>query len=288
EIGALAEEMDHSGHWAELVDSLRERHPVPDELLDTYRSQMERAREFVVDRDLASIPDAPLEVIETPAFLKPLIPYAAYQPPGALSNDLTGTFYVTVPGPDVEQSVARRLLRDHCLYEIPATALHEGYPGHHLHLALTKQSPSLVRRVVASPLTVEGWALYCEDMMAEQGFYSSVEERLFQKVQLLWRAVRIVVDVGLHTMGMTIDEAVDMLVDRAGLERANAESEVRRYCGAPAYQLCYAVGRRDIKALREAYRHAAGGEMRLREFHDRIVSYGGLPLSLIRWGMGLD
>jgi uncharacterized protein (DUF885 family) len=125
-------------------------------------------------------------------------------------------------------------------------------------------------------------------MMGEEGFYRGVEERFFQRVHLLWRALRIVLDVGLHTRGMTIEEAVNILVDRVHFERANAEAEVSRYCAYPAYQLCYAVGRRELRSLRDAYRAVAGGAYSLRDFHEKVLSYGGLPVSLIRWGMGLE
>jgi uncharacterized protein (DUF885 family) len=150
-----------------------------------------------------------------------------------------------------------------------------------------RQAGSEVRRVSWSPVTVEGWALYCEELMAEQGFFASVEERLFQRLHLLWRAIRIVLDVGLHTRGMTPDQAVDLLVDRVAMDRAKARAEVSRYCAWPTYQLCYAVGRREFLHLRDAWRAAAGPAAALRDFHDAALAYGGLPVSLIRWGMGL-
>jgi uncharacterized protein (DUF885 family) len=114
-----------------------------------------------------------------------------------------------------------------------------------------------------------------------------LEEKFFQRVHLLWRALRIVLDVGLHTRGMTVDEAVRLLVDRVHFDRHNAEAEVRRYCANPAYQLCYAVGRRELQKLRHAYFAARGPGLSLRPFHDAVLRYGGLPVSLIRWGLGL-
>jgi uncharacterized protein (DUF885 family) len=151
-----------------------------------------------------------------------------------------------------------------------------------------QQQESPVRRVVGSPLTIEGWALYCEELMAEQGFLTHPEERFFQSVHMLWRAVRVVLDVRLHTMGMTVAEAVRYMVDTLGISEHSAESEVRRYCGAPAYQLCYAVGRRELLSLRDAYRARAGAGFSLLHFHDELLAFGALPVSLIRWGMGLS
>ncbi len=259
----------------------------PNELVEAYAKEMARARDFVAERRLAPIPKAPLGVIPTPAFMRPVIPYAAYDSPGAYSRDRTGWFYVTVPDARLPAAQQERILRDHCRYELAATALHEGYPGHHLQLVIAKELPSHVRKNLWTPLTVEGWALYCEDMMGEQGFYASDEELFFQRVHLLWRAMRILLDVGLHTRGMTRDQAVDQMVNELHVERGNAEAEVRRYCAWPAYQLCYAVGRRELLRLRDDFRKAKGGSFTLRGFHDAVLPYGGLPVTLIRWGLGL-
>ena len=134
---------------------------------------------------------------------------------------------------------------------------------------------------------VEGWALYCEQLAGETGFYRTPEERVFQLVNLLWRAIRIVLDVGLHTRGMSPAEAVDYMVANLPIERRSAEAEVRRYCAWPTYQLCYAVGRRELLRLRDAYRGAVGDEYDPRTFHDALLGYGGIPVSLARWGMDL-
>ena len=283
-----AARIDGTRTWGEVVDRLRADHPPASGLVDAYAQEMARARDFVAERGLAPIPDAPLDVVATPAFMRPVVPFAAYDSPGAYSSDRTGWFYVTVPDPKLPANVQERLLSDHCRYELAATALHEGYPGHHLHIVHAQQRPSDTRKNVWTPLTVEGWALYCEDMMGEEGFYRSEEERFFQRVHLLWRAVRILMDVGLHTRGMTFSQAVDYMVSHLHMDRTHAEAEVRRYCAEPAYQLCYAVGRRELLRLREDVRAARGAGFALRDFHDTVLRYGALPVSLMRWGLGLN
>src|SRR5438445_7700455 len=100
-------------------------------------------------------------------------------------------------------------------------------PHRDLHSFPTRRSSDL------TPVTVEGWALYCEDMMGEEGFYRSEEEQFFQRVHLLWRAVRVLLDVGLHTRGMTFAQAVDYLATHVNVERANAEGEARGECAGP-------------------------------------------------------
>ncbi|HKW40544.1 MAG TPA: DUF885 domain-containing protein [Gemmatimonadales bacterium] len=288
DLARRAARLDGGKTWQEVAERLRADHPSAAALVDAYAREMARARDFVAARGLAPIPDAPLDVVPTPAFMRPVIPFAAYDSPGAYSSDRTGWFYVTVPDPALPAGAQERILRDHCHYELAATALHEGYPGHHLQLVHAQQQPSDTRKNVATPLTVEGWALYCEDMMGEEGFYRSEEEQFFQRVHLLWRAGRILLDVGLHTRGMTFQQAVDHLVTQLRVDRANAEAEVRRYCAEPAQPLCYAVGRREILELRKDFRAARGAGFTLRAFHDALLRYGGLPVTLIRWGLGLN
>ncbi len=263
--------------WGELVDRLRAEDTGTD-ILDVYRDAMERAEAFVRERAFVPVPEGALNVVETPDFLRPLVPVAAYQPPGAFAVDRTGWFYVTAPASDDQ--------RLHSVYDVPFIAVHEGYPGHHLQFLNAYAQPRPVRRVVNAAVTVEGWALYCEAMMPEQGFAVSDAERLFQLVAMLWRGARVVLDTGLHTGGLTADAAVDYLVETARFDRAAATSEVRRYCRTPTYQLSYAVGRRELLALREDYLDAHP-EATLREFHSDVLAFGGLPVSLIRWGLGL-
>jgi Bacterial protein of unknown function (DUF885) len=273
--------------WPALMDRLRGDHPSATELVGAYAREMDRARAFVIEHGLAPVPTVPLEVIATPEFMRPLIPFAAYDSPGPYAAEPRGLFYVTVPDAALHEAAREQILRDHSRHEIGSTSLHEGYPGHHLQIVLAQANPSETRKNISTPLTVEGWALYCEELMGDEGFYQHEEARFFQRVHLLWRAMRIVLDVGLHTRGMSFDDAVGRLVDVVHMDRANAEAEVSRYCATPGYQLCYAVGRRELLQLREDHRAAAGAGYSLRGFHDAVLNYGGLPIALIRWGMGL-
>lgn len=287
DLARRAARLDGRKSWQDVADRLRADHPPAGALVEAYAREMVRAREFVAARGLAPIPSAPLDVVPTPAFMRPVIPFAAYDSPGPYSSDRTGWFYVTVPDPGLPGAAVERILRDHCRYELATTALHEGYPGHHLQLVHAQQQQSDTRKNVSTPLTVEGWALYCEDMMGEEGFYASEEEQFFQRVHLLWRAVRVLLDVGLHTRGMTFAQAVEYLAGHVHVDAVNAEAEVRRYCAEPAYPLSYAVGRRELLRLRDDFKAARGAAFTLRGFHDAVLAYGGLPVTLMRWGLGL-
>ena len=274
--------------WRELVDELRNDAPAADQVLDVYREELDRARGFVAERDLVAMPADPVNVVPTPSFLVSLVPFAAYEPPPIYLPAQRGRFYVTRPDPALPPDALAQQRRGHCRYAIASMVAHEAYPGHHLQLSTMQGLGSEVRRHLWTPIMVEGWALYSEQLMEEAGYYRAPEQRLFQLVNLLWRAIRIVLDVGLHTRGMTPAEAVEMLATKVPIERNAAEAEVRRYCAWPTYQLSYAVGRRDLLTLRADRRKRDGADFSLRRFHDEVLSYGGLPVSLIRWGMGLE
>ena len=286
EIVALAGQLDPRP-WREFMDELRNDTPAGSQLLAAYREEIDRANNFVLECDLVTMPQAPVEVVSTPAFLASLVPFAAYEPPPIYRSDDAGRFYVTAPDPSLPPEVYAQQQRGHCVHGIPAMVAHEAYPGHHLQLVTAHGLSSEVRRHIWSPIMVEGWALYSEQLMAEAEYYVSDQARLFQLVNLLWRAVRVVLDVGLHTRGMTPEEAVDYMVEHLPIERSSAVAEVRRYCAWPTYQLCYAVGRRELLRLKDAYRERQAGGYRARRFHDELMGYGGLPVSLASWGMGL-
>jgi uncharacterized protein (DUF885 family) len=276
----MARDIDPTLSWKEVAARLRMDIPSPENALEEYRDAMEASRHFTISRELMPVPDATLDVVPTPDFLKPLIPLAAYQGPGAFDPVQRGLFLVTLP----EEGES---WRSHCRGELPSTALHEGVPGHHLQMSIGNQLASIPRRVLSTPAAREGWALYCESLMAEMGFLDSAAERFFQAHHLLWRAIRVILDVSLHTKGMSMEEAAARLRDELGFEQHVADAEAKRYCAYPTYQLCYAVGRRDILALREDLRRARTDDFSLADFHEELLQYGALPTALARWGMGL-
>jgi hypothetical protein len=280
ELEHIAKEIEPGASWQQIAAQLRMDMPSPESALDEYREVMDASRHFTISRELMPVPDTPLDVVPTPDFLRPMIPLAAYQGPGAFDTVQRGLFLVTLP----ENGES---WRSHCRAELPSTALHEGIPGHHLQMSIGNLLPSIPRRVLSTPAAREGWALYCESLMAEMGFLDSAAERFFQAHHLLWRAVRVILDVSLHTKGMSMEEAATRLCDELGFEAHVAEAEAKRYCAYPTYQLCYAVGRRDILALREDARKVRAGDFSLSNFHEELLQYGALPTVLARWGMGL-
>ena len=280
ELERISADIEPGANWRDVIARLRKDVPDRASALGEYEESLRAARDFTESRGLMRLTPAPVEVEPTPGFLRTIIPFAAYQGPGAFEEQQHGRFFVTLPVDGETRSVESRAER-------PSTVLHEGVPGHHQQITVANRLPGVMRRVLATPAAREGWALYCEALMAEEGFLSSPGERLFHAHHLLWRALRVILDVRLHTKGMPVAEAAQLLRDELGFTPAAAAAEVARYCAYPTYQLCYAVGRRDILQLRDDARRARGRDFSLAAFHDELLGYGGLPTALARWGMGL-
>ena len=265
--------------WRDSVARLVRDHPEADQLVDTYRVEMERSREAVTLSSIASLPYGEDLTVETmPDFQRTTYPYAAYVAAAPFEANRRGRFWVTLPMADDDERTRRERLEGHPRAGIPVIAVHEGYPGHHLQLTYAADNASLARKALRSNLMVEGWGLYVEELMTEIGFLDSPETRLLRLKDLLWRAARVVVDVGLATGEMSFDEAVAYMVARPKLEPPNAIAEVRRYTLTPTQPSSYALGREAILGLREKARAKGWG---MRFFHDKLLGAGSLPPKLL-------
>lgn len=276
-----AQRIDGSRDWRRQILDARRQRPDPAKLRARYAAEGERTRGFVEEKRIAPVPEGALEFIDTPIYKRNVIPHAAYLPPGAFDDDQTGCFYVTPvdvtrPAPEQEQQ-----LEGHCEARIPLIALHEGYPGRHLQRLHANQARTRVRQLNDSSLFSEGWALYCEQMMYEEGYFADPATRLFQLKDLLWRACRVVVDVGLHTGRMTSGEAVAYLTTEAMLESTTAEREMRRHCLEPARPMSYLVGKLALLELRDEASRRLGARFSLHDFHAALLAGGAIQPSLV-------
>jgi uncharacterized protein (DUF885 family) len=288
-MDSVAATIDPYKRWREVVEELKAEHPSADGLRQRYASEMQRARGFVVEHDLATIPEGEkLDVIDTPVFARQLLPYAAYMPAGPFEAKQQGFFWVTPVDSSRTEAEQERQLRGHALRSIPVIALHEGYPGHHLQLVRANANPSKARKLTWNNIFIEGWALYCEEMMKDAGFLEDPASRLFQLKETLWRAARVVVDVGLQRGEMTVAQAVDFMVDEAALERVNAAVEVNRYTANPSQPSSYLVGKLEIMDIRRRYEEELATGLDLKAFHDALLDVGSVPPKLARLALGLD
>jgi len=262
---------------SEVADLVKNDHAATfAQSLHEYRESMDRARAFVVEHGLASPPEEDhLNVIETPSFIRHLIPFAAYYEPAKFDATPVGTYIVTPPS-------APEMMREHNRSSISNTSVHEAYPGHHLQLSAAITNPSLVRLFSGAPEFSEGWAFYCERMMKEHGFDDTPKGWYIVHTDAIWRATRIILDVSLHRGLIGFDDAVDRLVAETGFERPAALAEVKRYTSTPTYQLSYLFGRHMIEKLKADVEKRQGGDFSLRGFHDTLLYGGTMPVSYAR------
>jgi uncharacterized protein (DUF885 family) len=278
ELTALAEEIVPGLGVEALARRIQNAHPSADELLPAYERAMKAARDFVKKKELVSFPPREgLHVVTTPEFRRHEIPFAAYLSPSPKDPDQVGYYYVTPVADD-------DLLREHNWVGLENTSVHESYPGHHLQFSVANSIPAastLPRLMNESSVFYEGWALYCEQLMAEQGFLQTKEHRFVMLKDRLWRALRIIIDVKTQTAQMTYDEAADLMVRELHFPRAQACADLNWYSQSPSGPMGYALGWSIINRLRDREQTRLGDQFILRHFHDKLLSAGSISLPLV-------
>ena len=276
---AAAREIDPAADEPTVIARLKNDHPATfAAALDGYRDAMLRSRSYLIEHDIVTVPpDERLEVIETPVYLRNVIPFAAYFDPPKFDRMPSGIYIVT---PSVGN--AANAMLEHNYSSISNTSIHEAYPGHHLQLSVAGKHPSLTRLEPSAPEFVEGWGMYSEQMMREQGFDDAPNFRLNMHTDAIWRACRIILDVRMHRGEVGVEEAVSWLVEQTSFEEPNARAEINRYTYTPTYQMSYLLGKVLLLQLRTDEQHRLGADFRLRDFHDALLRAGTLPISFHR------
>jgi len=277
ELQLLCNQLPGSNDIEEQLANIRHQHPdgKGEHLMNAYRSRMQAAFNFVVEKGLVTVPDnQALKVVETPVFLRHEIPFAAYDEPSYKDPDQRGYYYVTPIRSDGH-------LLEHNWTSIDLTCVHEAFPGHHLQFVTANINPhnSLPRLLNSSATFYEGWALYCEDMMQEQGFLDKPEHHFIMLRDRLWRALRVMLDVELHTQNLSIDKAAQRMCDELGFSIDQAKADLSWYSQSPTVPMGYATGWALIKALRDE--ESKKGDFNLKAFHDRLLAVGSCALPLV-------
>jgi len=228
---------------------------------------MERAPQW-----FGRLPQAPLEVRRVPAFAEAGAPGAYYNPP-SLDGSQPGVYFINM-----------RSLAEMTRIDLPTQDFHEAVPGHHFQIALAQEltDTPLLRRLISFNAYSEGWALYAEELADEQGFHDGdAAGRIGYLRWQLWRAVRLVVDTGLHAKGWSRQQAIDYVAQSTGDLPAVIATEIDRYIVWPGQACGYELGRREIARLREQARNELGADFDLRGFHDAVLLSGEVPLSVL-------
>ncbi len=277
EMEKYAEKITPEGDVEDAVKKVESEVPENfEEAIEWYEKGLDDAKEFVQKNDLATIPEnEDIEVIETPEYMRNIIPFAAYMGPAKFDDIRKGMYMVTPPE-------NHNKLNNYSYWDVRNTTVHEGYPGHHLQISASLENDDIFRLFSHATETVEGWAHYCEEMMKDHGFDDTPEAKLIQSKDIVWRAARIIVDVKLSTGKMSFDEAVNFLVEKVRMDRQDAEKEVRRYTQNPAYQLSYLLGKQMIKDLKEKVKEKMGEDFDEKFFHNTILYAGSVPMKYLR------
>ncbi|MEV4098906.1 DUF885 domain-containing protein [Nonomuraea sp. NPDC049649] len=272
----VAVRVNGSPDWRAAMETLMDDHPdTLEQMRDEYDAETRRARAFVLERDLVTFPEGEeCLVLPSAVYTRPIVAVAHYLAPPPLSSSRTGVFFVPYTPDHFTPEQVRQRLRTNSRAQMPSIAVHEAYPGHHWHLATLAEHPSRVRKVFRTPYFTEGWGLYVEKLLHEQGYFDTPATELAHLDFRIFRAARIVVDTALHCGDMTIEEAETFMATKASLSPGTAQGEVSRYCAWPTQAPSYLTGAIEIERIRASY------EGSLKSFHDRIAGSGGLPLGL--------
>jgi uncharacterized protein (DUF885 family) len=223
-----------------------------------------------------------MQVTETPPFMQPVSPGASMNPPRLFASSTTGYYYITPPK-SLEEAAARLdMNEDFDRDRILSTAAHEAMPGHFLQTSIAKRHPDFIRKTQSAGTFAEGWAFYGEEMFVRLGLYgSNLDGRLHTARWERVRGARATVDPKLASGEWTYPQAVDFFVSETGFTREAAEASVAQIAVQPGYFIDYAVGRLQIEELLHQYLVKMGDRASLRDFHDRLLSYGTTPLSIV-------
>ena len=249
--------------------------------LQYYEAQTARVRSFVTSHGIVTVPSwiGPFHIVELPKALAAINPGGFMNPPGVFDKDPEGFYFV----PDYDPSNTSFFAAQARQAVLPVLA-HEGIPGHFLQFSIAYHNPDFIRHVQGDGVFAEGWAFYGEEMLMRNGLYDDDPVSRATVLHLMrHRATRVGVDVGLATGAYTLPQAIEYFKDNAGIDQATAYGEGTRFAMDPGQAIDYLIGKTQIETLLGMAQDRERSTYTLKGFHDRLLSYGTVPFSTIRW-----
>jgi len=274
EMQSIIDELEFDGDFAAFLQFLRTDsrfyYDTPEELFEAYLATAKRIDPELV-RLFGKLPRMPYGLRPIPDNIAPDTTTAYYSRPAG-DGSRAGYYYVNLYRPEVRPK-----------YEIEVLTVHEAVPGHHLQIALAQEQEDVpeFRKYSGFTAFIEGWGLYSESLGHELGLYKDPYSKFGALTYEMWRAVRLVVDTGIHSRGWSRQQAIDFFKDNAAKTELDIVNEIDRYIGNPAQALAYKIGQLRILALRAEAERALGADFDIREFHDQLLGAGALPLEVL-------
>jgi uncharacterized protein (DUF885 family) len=288
----VAKELEPAKTPREVLEELGEKHPAPDQLLNSFRATFDGLISFIRAHRIVTIPSDVRPIVEeTPAFMRATTT-ASMDTPGPFETHATEAYFnVTLPDPSMTPAQVEGYMHSFNIGTVISTAVHEAYPGHYIQFLWLPQAPSRVRKLLSANTDVEGWAHYTEQMMLDEGYgqpgagaNDEREARFLRLGQLqdaLLRNARLVVGIKMHTGKMSYDEAVAFFQKEGYQSKETAVVETKRGAGDPTY-LYYTLGKLEIMKLREDVKKKQGAAFSLEKFHDDFLRQGFPPIKIVR------
>jgi uncharacterized protein (DUF885 family) len=260
-----------------VLADISRSHPEPDGLLDACKEAYAETERFVRERKLITLPKKPLDIIWAPEFSRG-VAVAGLRSPGPFDRNMKAFYVVSPPPDDWSGEQVESFLREYNNEMIRILTIHEAMPGHYVQLAYSNRYPSLVRSVFSSGTFVEGWAVYSERMMLDEGYGRGNPRLRLQREKFYLRAVvNAILDAGIHRGGMSEYEAMKLMIEEGFQEESEAAGKWRRACLTSAQLSTYFVGYKEVSALRERAELEWGDRFELKKFHERLLGYGSPP-----------
>jgi uncharacterized protein (DUF885 family) len=264
-----------------MISKISERHTTPDSFQVAIENQFPQLLDFIKKKDLIYIdPSKPLVVRKEPAYMQG-IAGVSISAPGPYDKN-GNTYYNVGSMAGYTKEAAESYLREYNYYVLQILNIHEAIPGHYTQLIYSNQSPSLIKSLFGNNAMIEGWAVYTERMMMENGYGDSPEMWLLYYKWHLRSVCNTILDISVHSKDMEKEDAINFLVNEAFQQQAEAENKWRRVSVTQVQLCCYFTGYSEIYDCREEMKSKLGDKFNLKQFHEKFLSYGSAPVKNIR------